>query len=164
MRGLRRTAGAFAAALGAIALGAALALLSGFLYAVVRGEPTGAMVAWILGLFVLAGVLFGAFGATLPDEQAEAESAAAPTDGADDGDWYDPLVFGLVLVGLVAGGPFGIAGYEALKPTTVTAVAPATPSTTPTRSPSASPATSPSAAFLSPDPLLLPAPTLFALH
>ncbi|MFJ5707688.1 PQQ-binding-like beta-propeller repeat protein [Streptomyces sp. NPDC093105] len=160
MTGLRRTAGAVAAALGAIALGAALALLSGFLYAVVRGESTGAMPAWVLGLFFLAALLLGAFGATLPDEvaaEAEAaaetgaeavpavEPAAAKGDGEEDGDWYDPLVFGLVLVGLVAGGPFGIAGYEALKPPTRTS-APAAAPPSPTAPPSPSPSVSPSAA------------------
>ncbi|MFI8321245.1 PQQ-binding-like beta-propeller repeat protein [Streptomyces sp. NPDC085529] len=171
MRGLRRTAGAVAAALGALALGAALALLAGFLYAWVRGEPTGAMVAWILGLFFLAALLLGAFGATLPDEAAAAEAEApagepvpAPADGVrsvdggdegekaeegEEGDWYDPLVFGLILVGLVAGGPFGIAGYEALKPTTgstaPTAPAPApAPGTTPSASASPSPSAAPS--------------------
>ncbi|MFB9602862.1 PQQ-binding-like beta-propeller repeat protein [Streptomyces roseofulvus] len=163
MRGLRRTAGAVAAALGALALGAALALLAGFLYAWVRGEPTGATVAWILGLFFLAALLLGAFGATLPNEEPAAEASAAepapaPTDGVrsvdggdegdkgEEGDWYDPLVFGLILVGLVAGGPFGIAGYEALKPTTgTTAPAAPAPGTTPSASASPSPSAAPSA-------------------
>ncbi|MFD8015423.1 PQQ-binding-like beta-propeller repeat protein, partial [Streptomyces sp. NPDC059762] len=167
MTGLRRTAGAVSAVLGAVALGAALALLAGFLYAIVRGGSTGAMLMWILGLFVLAFLLLGAFGTTLPDEEGEAAEKATEAvgegdkdkagDGDGDGDWYDPLVFGLVLVGLVAGGPFGIAGYEALKPETASA-APAAPPPTP--SPSASPSVPASAsASASPTASAVPSAT-----
>ncbi|MEU2655826.1 hypothetical protein ABZ615_10890 [Streptomyces sp. NPDC007325] len=46
---------------------------------------------------------------------ADGKTADGAAVGADDG-WSDALVFFLVLFGLIAGGPFGIAGYEALRP------------------------------------------------
>ncbi|MFD5771479.1 hypothetical protein ACFWIN_37405 [Streptomyces sp. NPDC127049] len=149
MTGLRRTAGAVAVTLASAALGAALVLLAGLAYQLVDGDVTRPMVAWILGLLLAAVLLFGAFGGTLPDDPAGAAdgpdggSGGAPDDGsgAPEGDWYDVLVFGLVLLGLVAGGPLGIAGYEALRPERPPAVAPAPPSTpvSASTSPSAAP-------------------------
>ncbi|MFF9144461.1 hypothetical protein ACF1BN_06370 [Streptomyces sp. NPDC014861] len=192
---MRGTIGAVAAALAGTTLGAALVLLAGFVYQLVAGEPTGGLAGWAFGLLLLAVVLFGVFGALLPDEDAavalsdtpvsavsdtpgapvsdtprsavpdtrgpavsvpaspgsavpdtpgsatsdtpgegvvvaevkasgKAGGRAAGVAGADDG-WRDALVFFLVLFGLVAGGPFGIAGYEALRPEPRTAEAPA---------------------------------------
>ncbi|MFF6882034.1 hypothetical protein ACFY9F_02510 [Streptomyces sp. NPDC012421] len=57
-------------------------------------------------------------GADTPTAVADGERNEKTADGAagaDDG-WSDALVFFLVLFGLIAGGPFGIAGYEALRP------------------------------------------------
>ncbi|MFE9041309.1 hypothetical protein ACFYOG_10350 [Streptomyces sp. NPDC007818] len=57
-------------------------------------------------------------GAGTPTAVADGERNEKTADGAagaDDG-WSDALVFFLVLFGLIAGGPFGIAGYEALRP------------------------------------------------
>ncbi|MFE6228494.1 hypothetical protein [Streptomyces sp. NPDC057854] len=161
----RRTAGAVSAALAGAALGAALVLLSGFVYQLCRGELVGAMAGWAFGLLVLMFLLVGGFGASLPDEEPAAAppdgapippaKTAAPLtgepagqarpvtaepvtaqpvevrpvtapDGADDVDWYDAVVFGLVLLGLVVGGPVGIAAYESLKPPPA-ATAPAVP-------------------------------------
>ncbi|MGW6538776.1 hypothetical protein ACWGBV_08015 [Streptomyces sp. NPDC055051] len=196
---MRGTIGAVAAALAGTTLGAALVLLAGFVYQLVAGEPTGGLAGWAFGLLLLAVVLFGVFGALLPDDDAavalsdtpvsaasdtpgapvsdtprsavpdprgsavsvpasprsavpdtpvsavsdtpgvapgegvvvaevkasgKAAGRAAGVAGADDG-WRDALVFFLVLFGLVAGGPFGIAGYEALRPEPRTAEAPA---------------------------------------
>ncbi|MFF2776491.1 PQQ-binding-like beta-propeller repeat protein [Streptomyces sp. NPDC058052] len=176
MTGLRRTAGAVAVTLGSAALGSALVLLAGLVYQLVDGDVTGGLVAWTLGLVVVAALFFGVFGGTLPDDATprpatEAETAAERTgdpaagdgagdvadgpdggpgkgpdggsdsgsDGGSDGDWYDALVFGLVVLGLVAGGPFGIAGYEALRPAAGTVSAPAAPGApSPSAPPSAS--------------------------
>ncbi|MFI8365730.1 hypothetical protein [Streptomyces sp. NPDC085466] len=160
---MRRTIGTVAAALGGTTLGAALVLLAGFVYQLVTGNAAGGLAGWAFGLLLLALILFGVFGALLPDEEAAAalsdtpvrkpapesytasetasgadadtgagtasgagaatavadgernEKAADGAVGADDG-WSDALVFFLVLFGLIAGGPFGIAGYEALRP------------------------------------------------
>ncbi|MFE5794788.1 PQQ-binding-like beta-propeller repeat protein [Streptomyces sp. NPDC056503] len=167
MRNLRRTVGAAAILPAGTALGAALVLLAGFVYQVVAGDASGAMAAWALGLLVLAVVLLGVFGAMLPDEGAETAVApdgpggpggapvkpapgepgepspdrpgAAPSGDWFD-DWFDVLTFCLVLLGLVAGGPVGIAGYEALRPRTAAA---APPSPSPPVSPSVSPSASP---------------------
>ncbi|NML49290.1 hypothetical protein HHL19_02830 [Streptomyces sp. R302] len=116
MTNLRRTAGAAAVLLAATALGATLVLLAGFVYQLAAGGAAGTMAAWAAGLLVLTVVLFGVFGAVLPDEPR-----TTPSEG-----WFDVLTFCFVLLGLIAGAPFGIAGYEALRPeTTTTAPAPA---------------------------------------
>ncbi|WP_282697419.1 hypothetical protein [Streptomyces sp. CC208A] len=101
MTDLRRVGGVVTALLAATTLGTALVLLSGFAYQLVAGDPTGTLAAWAFGLLLLAAALFGAFGGLLPDSEP--------------GEWADTLVFCLVLLGLLAGGPFGIAGYEALR-------------------------------------------------
>ncbi len=105
MTNLRRTAGAAAVLLAATALGTTLVLLAGFVYRLSTGEATGVLAAWAVGLLVLTVVLFGLFGAMLPDEPT------TPTES-----WVDVVIFCLVLLGLVVGGPLGIAGYEALRP------------------------------------------------
>ncbi|MFF6791139.1 hypothetical protein ACFY9C_18920 [Streptomyces filamentosus] len=46
-----------------------------------------------------------------PDTTTAPDAAAAATEESD---WYGILVFVLVLLGLLVGGPFGIAGYESL--------------------------------------------------
>ncbi|MFF9338169.1 hypothetical protein ACF1CG_00160 [Streptomyces sp. NPDC014773] len=185
MTGLRGTTAAAAVLSAATALSGALVLLSGFVYQLVDGGPTGALIAWALGLLVLAVALFAAFGSLLPaldaapdpDPDADAApgslptsdsapapdslpfpgsppapvpyldpataaaalpaavpgSAAVPVPAAAAGPavkppaeaekwfdgWFDVLSFCCVLVGLLAGGPLGIAGYEALRPDTV---------------------------------------------
>ncbi|MEW5630080.1 hypothetical protein AB1388_26470 [Streptomyces hydrogenans] len=130
MTGLRGTLASAAVLAAATALSGALVLLSGFVYQLVDGDPTGALMAWALGLLVLAVGLFAVFGGLLPDLDAEPERGpgAAPGDRAEAGpaaekwfdDWFDVLAFCCVLVGLLAGGPLGIAGYEALRPETGT--------------------------------------------
>ncbi|WP_030756403.1 hypothetical protein [Streptomyces griseus] len=136
MKALRRTGAAIAALLGAGVLSASMALLSGLAYQVVAGDPTAALVAWSLGLLLAALVAFGVAGVLWDDEVepgkpaeppapepggtagAAAEGAAGPPDAAaaatGESDWHGILVFVLVLLGLLAGGPFGIAGYESL--------------------------------------------------
>ncbi|MEV7530280.1 hypothetical protein [Streptomyces hydrogenans] len=144
MTGLRGTLASAAVLAAATALSGALVLLSGFVYQLVDGDPTGALMAWALGLLVLAVGLFAVFGGLLPDLDAEPEPergpGAAPGDRAEAGpaaekwfdDWFDVLAFCCVLVGLLAGGPLGIAGYEALRPETGTvATEAAAPSTAP---------------------------------
>ncbi|MFD6344844.1 hypothetical protein ACH4MA_10790 [Streptomyces roseolus] len=112
MSTLRRTVGGAAVLLAATALGATLVLLAGFVYQLAAGDATGALAAWAGGLLVLAVAFFVLFGAMLPDEPS------APSEG-----WVDVLAFCFVLLGLFVGAPFGIAGYEALRPETA-AVAP----------------------------------------
>ncbi|MGW3518546.1 hypothetical protein [Streptomyces hydrogenans] len=144
MTGLRGTLASAAVLAAATALSGALVLLSGFVYQLVDGDPTGALMAWALGLLVLAVGLFAVFGGLLPDLDAEPEPEGGP--GAAPGDrtaarpaaekwfdaWFDVLAFCCVLVGLLAGGPLGIAGYEALRPETGTvATEAAAPSTAP---------------------------------
>ncbi|GHJ91008.1 hypothetical protein SNE510_05270 [Streptomyces sp. NE5-10] len=142
MTGLRGTLASAAVLAAATALSGALVLLSGFVYQLVDGDPTGALLAWALGLLVLAVGLFAVFGGLLPDLDAEPETGpdAAPGDRAAArpaaekwfDDWFDVLAFCCVLVGLLAGGPLGIAGYEALRPETGTvATEAAAPSTAP---------------------------------
>ncbi|MFF8805276.1 outer membrane protein assembly factor BamB family protein [Streptomyces omiyaensis] len=87
-----------------------------------------------------------------------ASVAAGGKAAKAEGDWFDGLVFLLVLLGILAGGPFGIAGYEALRPGA--AAAPAPPAPDPTASgpssgaapPAASPSASPSGAVPVPPP------------
>ncbi|MET8973179.1 hypothetical protein [Streptomyces hydrogenans] len=144
MTGLRGTLASAAVLAAATALSGALVLLSGFVYQLVDGDPTGALMAWALGLLVLAVGLFAVFGGLLPDLDADPEPERGP--GAAPGDrpaarpaaeewfdaWFDVLAFCCVLVGLLAGGPLGIAGYEALRPETGTvATEAAAPSTAP---------------------------------
>ncbi|MEU3399092.1 hypothetical protein [Streptomyces filamentosus] len=43
-----------------------------------------------------------------------AGTPAAAAAATEESDWYGILVFVLVLLGLLVGGPFGIAGYESL--------------------------------------------------
>ncbi|MFF5502045.1 hypothetical protein ACF1E9_02805 [Streptomyces roseolus] len=112
MSNLRRTVGAAAVLLAATTLGATLVLLAGFVYQLAAGDATGVLAAWAGGLLVLAVALFALFGAMLPDE---------PTSPVEN--WFDVLAFCFVLLGLFVGAPFGIAGYEALRPDTA-AVAP----------------------------------------
>ncbi|MEU3604726.1 hypothetical protein AB0E83_04610 [Streptomyces sp. NPDC035033] len=135
MTGLRRIGGAVTALLAAVTLGTALVLLAGFTYRLATGDPTSALAAWAFGLLILAAILFAVFGGLLPDQPeppapdgpgrekpaGRDESPAAPADS-----WTDVLAFCLVLLGLVVGGPLGIAGYEALRPPTA-AVAPQPP-------------------------------------
>ncbi|MFB7338874.1 hypothetical protein ACFCZ6_02315 [Streptomyces hydrogenans] len=154
MTGLRGTLASAAVLAAATALSGALVLLSGFVYQLVDGDPTGALMAWALGLLVLAVGLFAVFGGLLPDldadpkpdEGATREAGPERGPGAAPGDrtaarpaaeewfdaWFDVLAFCCVLVGLLAGGPLGIAGYEALRPETGTvATEAAAPSTAP---------------------------------
>ncbi|MFD4372155.1 PQQ-binding-like beta-propeller repeat protein [Streptomyces sp. NPDC058486] len=148
MTGLRGTVGAVAALLAATALGAALVLLAGFVYQLLYGDAPGAMLVWSLGLMFLAALLFALFGSMLPDEEAEErpqeekaegkqeEKPDAPSEPAPD-NWLDVAAFCCVVLGLVAGGPFGIAGYEALRTETKTAAAPPpTQAASPSPSPS----------------------------
>ncbi|MFK3729211.1 hypothetical protein ACI2LJ_02930 [Streptomyces sp. NPDC088090] len=167
MTGLRGTAAAAAVLGAATTLSGALVLLSGFVYQLVDGDPTGALALWALGLLVLAVALFAVFGILLPDPAVAPDSdsppdpdappatdpvpapvmvpapapvpyldavtaaaavpvpaavpAVKPSAGTEkwlDG-WFDVVSFCCVLVGLLAGGPLGIAGYEALRPDTV---------------------------------------------
>ncbi|KAA6217473.1 hypothetical protein CP979_11370 [Streptomyces filamentosus] len=142
MKGLRRTGAAVTVLLGAGVLSASMALLSGLAYQVVAGDPTAHLVAWSLGALLTGLVVFGVAGVLWDDEVepgkpaqppapasgsapgAAAEgsagtpdTAAAPAAAAaatGESDWYGILVFVLVLLGLLVGGPFGIAGYESL--------------------------------------------------
>ncbi|MEV6355854.1 hypothetical protein [Streptomyces hydrogenans] len=142
MTGLRGTLASAAVLAAATALSGAMVLLSGFVYQLVDGDPTGALMAWALGLLVLAVGLFAVFGGLLPDldadpkpdEGATREAGPDAVPGAPDGAeppsgkwfdaWFDVLAFCCVLVGLLAGGPLGIAGYEALRPETGTVATP----------------------------------------
>ncbi|GHG02269.1 hypothetical protein ACFFSH_02740 [Streptomyces filamentosus] len=142
LKGLRRTGAAVTVLLGAGVLSASMALLSGLAYQVVAGDPTAHLVAWSLGALLTGLVVFGVAGVLWDDEVepgkpaqppapasgsapgAAAEgsagtpdTAAAPAAAAaatGESDWYGILVFVLVLLGLLVGGPFGIAGYESL--------------------------------------------------